>query len=94
MKDFGSNSVAELIIGGAVSDEEYSDRDKIINGVLGRFLEYSYSDDGLTRLITKELVEKEFPAVSLAARLLNGLLDDPCEAQLAYDLINEIKEGK
>ncbi len=94
VKDLGSNSVVEMIIGGSVSDEEYSDRDKIINGVLGRFLEYSYSDDGLTRLITKELVEKEFPAVSLAARLLNGLLDDPCEAQLAYDLINEIKEGK
>lgn len=94
VRDFGDNSVVDLILGGAVSEEEYSDRSKITEKVLGRFLEYSYSDSGLTRLITEELVEKEFPGTSLAAKLLKELLGDPCEAQLAYDLITEIKEGK
>lgn len=94
VKDFGDNSVVDLILAGAVSEEEYSDCRAITKRVLGRFFEYSYSDSGLTRLITEELVEKEFPATSLAAKLLIGLLDDPVEAQLAYDLITEIKEGK
>lgn len=94
LRDIGDNSVVELILGGAVSEEEYENRHAIIENALGRFLEYSYSDGGLARLITEELVEKELPNTSLAAKLLIELLDDPKEAQLAYDLIMEIKEGR
>lgn len=95
VKGFGDNSVVELILSGAVSEDEYINRNNIIENALGRFLEHSCEDGGLTRLITKEFVEKEFPIESSFSRgFLNDLLSDPKEAQLAYELIMLVKNGK
>lgn len=94
LRGLGDNSVVYAALAGAVSEEEYARRHTIVEQAFGRFLEYECSDSGLTRLITEELVKKELPDTSLAARLLMELLDDPKEAQLVYDLITEIKEGR
>lgn len=94
VQDFGKDSVVELIISGAVTDEEYGRRKEILDGLLAGFVEGSWTDYGLSRLITDKLIEKEFPETSLAAGLLRSLLDEPKEAQLAYDLLKEIKGGR
>lgn len=95
VKELGDNSVVELILSGAVSEEEYADRHGMTERALERFLEHNYNDSGLSRLITKEFVEKEFPnEMSFARGMLTDLLDDPKEAQLAYELIMSVKEGK
>ncbi len=93
LSGFGDNSVVELKLVGSVREEEYADRKQILDAALGRFLEAEYDDSELTRLITPELVKEEFSETTLAAKLLTELLDDPVAAQLAYDLIQKIKEG-
>ena len=94
LKDIADNSVVELILTGAVTIDEYEDRRKIIEGALARFIEGTYNDYALSELISKSLIESEFPETSFSAGLLNSLLDDPKEAQLAYELLKSLKEGK
>ncbi len=86
-------SAVELIISGAVTDEEYRDRREYIDGLLSGFVEGIWTDSELSRLITPDLIDREFPETGVAAGLLKSLLDDPREAQLAYDLLKEIKGG-
>ncbi|MGN0687145.1 MAG: exonuclease SbcCD subunit D [Oscillospiraceae bacterium] len=92
--DIPDNSVVDLILSGAVTAEEYSRRCDTAESALSRFIEGTYSDAALSRLISKELIEAEFPETSFSAKLLTALLDDPKEAQLAYELLCALKEGK
>ena len=94
VKDLGDESVVELQLIGAVTDEEYRGRNGILERLLGRFIEGSWVDADLSRLITGDLINREFPETSLAAGLLRSLLDEPAEAQLAYDLLKKMKEGR
>ena len=88
------NTVVDLILTGAVTAEEYEDREKILAAELSRFVEGTYNDYALSRLISKTLIETEFPETSFSAGLLTALLDEPKEAQLAYELLKSLKEGK
>lgn len=92
--ELADNSVVDLIISGAVSAEEYDNRHHMIEDKLSRFIEGTYSDYALSKLISKELIEREFAETSLSASLLNALLDDPKEAQLVYEMLKSLKEGK
>lgn len=94
LADIKDNSVVDVILTGAVSAEEYEDRITIMEKVLSRFIEGTYNDYALSKLISKELIESEFPETSFSAGLLNALLDEPKEAQLAYELLKSLKEGK
>ena len=94
LKDIADNSVVDIILTGAVTIEEYEDRHKIIEASLARFIEGTYNDYSLNKLISKALIEAEFPETSFSAGLLNSLLDEPKEAQLAYELLKSLKEGK
>ena len=91
VQDIGKDSVVELILSGAVKDEEYKNRASIINGVLDGFIEGEYNDFEMSRLITADLIDSEYPETSIASGLLKSLLDNPREAQLAYDLLKEMK---
>lgn len=91
LSDIPDLSVVDILIGGAVSEDEYSRRTEIIEDALSRFLEGSYNSNGLTRLITKELIDKEFPETSFSAGFLTDLLADPKEAQLAYELLQSVR---
>jgi len=88
------NSVVELILSGAVSSEEYETRVDLLDRLLSRFLEGSYQDSALSKLISRDLIEAEFPETSFSAALLTALLEEPKEAQLAYELLKALKEGK
>lgn len=94
LADVTDDSVVDLVLTGAVSTEEYEDRARIIENVLSRFVEGTYNDYALSKLISKELIESEFPETSFSAGLLTSLLDEPKEAQLAYELLKSLKEGK
>ena len=94
LKDIADNSVVDIILTGAVTIEEYEDRYKIIERALARFVEGTYNDYSLNKLISQSLIESEFPETSFSAGLLNSLLDEPKEAQLAYELLKSLKEGK
>lgn len=87
-------SVVDLILTGAVSAEEYENRKQNIEQVLSRFIEGTYRDGALSKLISKELIDEEFPETSLSAGFLTALLEEPKEAQLAYELLKSLKEGK
>ena len=94
LADISDDSVVDIVLTGAVSAEEYEDRASIIENVLSRFVEGTYNDYALSKLISKELIESEFPETSFSAGLLTSLLDEPKEAQLAYELLKSLKEGK
>lgn len=88
------NSVVDLNLGGAVTAEEYENRHDIIEKVLSRFIEGTYNESELSKLISKELIESEFSETSFSAGFLTALLDNTKEAQLAYEMLQEIKGGK
>ena len=94
LADMPDESVVELILSGAVTAGEYEERVDYLDGMLSRFIEGAFSDSGLSRLISQELIDSEFAETSFSAKLLSALLNDPKEAQLAYDLMKEIKGGK
>ena len=80
-------SVVEIILSGALSPEEYDARARVLEGALARFLEGRYWDGEVSRLITEGQIAAEFPETSFSARFLTRLLDEPLEAQMAYDLL-------
>ena len=92
--DISDDSVVDVLLSGAVTAEEYESRHRILDRLLSRFIEGTYSDTALSRLITKELIDTEFPETSFSAGLLTALLDDPKEAQLTYELLKALKGGK
>lgn len=92
--DIDDNSVVDIILSGAVASDEYSNRKSIIEKKLSRFIEGTYNDSALSLLISKDLIHAEFPETSFSAGLLTALLDEPKEAQLVYELLNELKGGK
>ena len=91
LKDLGDSSVVELIIQGSITADEYSRKAEIFETCLKRFTESRYDDCKLSRLITKQLIDSEFPETSFSARFLTALSDEPKQAQLAYDLIKTLK---
>lgn len=94
LADIADNSVVDLILTGAVTSEEYENRHTIIERTLSRFVEGRYDDYALSKLISKELIDAEFPETSFSAGLLTALLDEPKQAQLVYELLESLKEGK
>lgn len=86
------NSIVDLIISGAVSADEYENRAEMLEKSLSRFVESTYNDSKLSRLISREIVESEFPETSFSASFLSALLDEPKQAQLAYEILKELKE--
>lgn len=94
LADLDDNSVVDIILKGAVSIDEYEERNQIIDATLARFVEGTYNDYNLSKLISKNLIDSEFPETSFSASLLTSLLDEPKEAQLAYELLKSLREGK
>lgn len=90
----GDDSVVELVLSGAVCATEYDERATVLENALARFTEGTYRDYDLSRQISKELIDAEFPETSFSAGLLNALLEEPKEAQLVYELLRSLKEGK
>ena len=93
LKALKKDTVADIILQGAVSDEEYEMRTDIFEEYRSRFIEFLCNDSDLSRQITKERIEKEYAETSFIAKFLTGLLDNPKEVQLAYDMVQKLKDG-
>lgn len=87
-------SVVRLILSGSVCAEEYTRRQQIYADTLARFLDYEIQDSELCQQITLETIRDTFPEISLAARLLMELMEDPREVRMAYDLLQSCRDGK
>ena len=85
--EFTEMCVIRVTITGAINTEEYNNRYNLYDKYLKNCLSYEIVDAGLNELITKEMIADEFAETSFAAKLLTGLMDEPKEAQLVYDLI-------
>lgn len=94
LAEIKDNSVVDVVLNGAVSLEEYEQRDRIIDSALSRFVEGTYNDYALSKLISKSLIDAEFPETSFSAGFLTALLDTPKEAQLAYELLKTLNRGE
>ncbi len=95
LKAIADNTVVDIVLSGAVTPEEYKNRAEVMHKYLARFIEYKWGDSELSKLITKDLIEAEYPETSFAAQLLTALLEEPKEAQLVYEMMNALaKEGK
>ncbi|MGN1442287.1 MAG: exonuclease SbcCD subunit D [Acutalibacteraceae bacterium] len=94
LNDLDDDSVVELIISGSVTADEYARKDELLGSSLARFTESRYDDCKLSRLISKQLIDAQFPETSFSAAFLTALLDDPKQAQLAYDLLKTLKSRK
>lgn len=94
LRPLGDNTVVDLNLAGAVNVDEYENRHRVLEEKLSRFLESTYHDGDLSKLISQELIDAEFPETSFSAGLLNALLEEPKEAQLVYELLTSLKEGK
>ncbi len=93
-QDLDDGSVVDAILTGSVSAEEYEKRNDILERELGRFLEWNCDDSALSRQVTEEQIDAEFPETSFSAGLLKALLDEPKEAQLVYELVRSLEEAK
>lgn len=92
LNELPDSSVVDLILSGAVTAEEYDERDSLLTKFLARFIEGTYSDTNMSKLISKELIDTEFAETSFSGGLLTALLNEPKEAQLAYELLKTLKE--
>lgn len=93
LNEIDDNSVVDLVLNGAVNDSEYELLHQNLSRKLSRFVEGTYNDYGVARMISEEQIDAEFPETSLSAKLLKALLPEPKEAQLAYELLNTLKGG-
>src|SRR5699024_5326650 len=70
---FSDNSVVDLRLSGSVTMDEYDTRHNLLEDLLGRFIEGTYSDAELSRLISEEIIDAEFAETSFAAGFLKDL---------------------
>lgn len=92
--DLEERSVVRLVLSGSVCREDHVDRQRIYEDTLGRFLAYEVLDANLCEEITMAAIRDAFPEISLAAKLLMELMEDPVEVRMAYDLLNRCREEK
>lgn len=85
-------SIVKITISGSVKHEEYTNKENIYKECLGRFLTYEKYDNELSEEITVDKIRDEFAETSFAAKFMEGLITNPTELQMAYQLIQECKE--
>ena len=83
------NAILRFTIRGAVTKEEYEDRQTIYQQLMEQFLDYEIVDEELSELITEDMIKEEFPEMSFSAAFLTELLGDEKEVQMAYELLKE-----
>lgn len=92
VSNLDEKSIVRIRIKGSINTEEYENRKLIYQKVLGRFLSYECVDDELSEEITIEKIRSEYSEMSFVSKLMEELIDEPVELQMAYELINQCKE--
>ena len=86
------DSIVRLNLSGAVSKNEYDNRNEIYERYLHHFLFYRIDDSDLSEEITIEKIRDEFAETSFAAMFMEALSAEPKEMAMAYELLKECKE--
>ncbi len=92
-----SKTIVYVNLTGSVREAEYNDRINICRNILADYLYYkpaslSELTSNLTEKISIEKIRSEYAETSFAAKLLEELIGDPMELQMAYDLMKNIKQ--
>lgn len=82
-------SIVSLEIDGSINEEEYTHRQEYYESVFGKFIDYHVEDEMLAPEISMDKIHNEYSEFSLAAQLLEELMSDPVEVQMAYDLLKK-----
>jgi len=91
-RKLGKKSILRLTLSGSVKPTEYQDKEKMYQDLLGGYLAYEVEDRELSEEITIDKIRSEFAETSFASKMLEELMDNPTELQMAYQLILECKE--
>lgn len=94
LADISDQSIVELRLAGALSMEEFADKHQIIQNAMARFIEGKYQDENLVKEISQDLIDSEFAETAFSSIFLKALLQEPKEAQMVYDMLMSMKEGK
>ena len=87
------NSIVRIKVYGSVKQTEYRDKEKIYRDLLGRFLTYEKKDDELSEEITVDKIREEFAETSFAAQLMEQLMGNATELQMAYQLLQDCRKN-
>ena len=86
------NYIVRVRIIGTIKAAEYGNKEIIYDDILNKFIAHRVVDDELREEIDIDRIHSEFSELSFASKLMESLIDDPFEMQLAYELVNECKE--
>ena len=92
VKNYQEKSIIRLTISGSIEAAEYKEKERIYENILGKFIYYSINDTALSEKINKDKIESEFSEIGFVAKFLDGLLDNPVELQMAYDVVKTLKQ--
>ncbi|MDD4200317.1 MAG: metallophosphoesterase [Eubacteriales bacterium] len=90
--DLDTNSIVRIRLQGTVLPEDYENRNRLFGTLKEKVMSYEIRDEDLSEQISLEKIRAEFPEIGIAAELLENLMDDPTETQMAYELLNECRE--
>ena len=90
--DIDSNSIVRVRVSGSIKQREYAEKERIYREILGGFLTYEKEDSELSEEITVDKIREEFAETGFAAQLLEGLVGNPTELQMAYQLIEDCRD--
>ena len=92
VSDIDENSVIRINVSGTVKTSEYENRKAIYNSILNRFLAFEAVDSELSEEISIDKIHSEFSEMSFASKLMESLMNNPLELQMAYELMKDCKE--
>lgn len=92
LKDNPDKKVARITLKGRVSREAFNCRQELYNELYGKTAHTFIDDSELGIKVTKEIIDREFTSGSFPHRFLNELADDDEALQIAYELIQEVRE--
>ena len=89
LRGYKDRAYVEIILKGAVSDEDFEKRYEIIDRALERFLDKEYKEgySNISAMLTKEKILALCSETTLYADMLLELLSDQVQAQMAFDLL-------
>ena len=92
VSDIDENSVIRINVSGTAKTSEYENRKAIYNSILNRFLAFEAVDSELSEEISIDKIHSEFSEMSFASKLMESLMNNPLELQMAYELMKDCKE--
>lgn len=96
IKEIGNDNAAgkilRLKLSGRINQEVYNKKNDYYREIEEKVAYARILDDDLNLKLTRDKIAEEFPADSFPSQVLNELLEDEKALELAYELMQEVKE--